>query len=166
MTPPLLRWLGAGLILCGGLLVRQELLSEERKLRGTRRELAGAFEAMAGEIRLMLTPIPALLRRSRGQSAEAFFRGVREELARGTALDDAWRRAAQSLPLPEEERETVASLGARLGGEAEETCAALALAASELRRAYVRTEEQRSGHERLITSICISVSLFFAILLL
>lgn len=161
-----LRWLGAGLIVCGGLLARRELLSGERRSARTRRELAEAFEETAAEIRTLLTPLPAMLRRPRAQSAQRFFRDVLDGLERGGTLDAVWRCAAEKLALPEEERAVVASLGARLGGGAEETCAALTFAASELRRAYARAEEKRGERERLITSLCLCISLLFAILLL
>lgn len=164
--PPVLRWLGAGLILSGGLLTRRTLLGEARRVQQARRELAAAFEEMEAEIRLMLTPVPALLRRARAESAEAFFRGAREGLSRGLPLAEAWRASAETLPLPELEREPVARLGARLDGGEESACAALALAASELRRAYDRAERERGAKERLTTSVCVSMSLFLIVLLL
>lgn len=164
--PPVLRWLGAGLILSGGLLTRRALLGEARRAQRTRRELSAAFEEMEAEIRLLLTPVPALLRRARGASAEAFFRGTREGLSRGLSLAEAWRASSEELPLPPLEREPVAGLGARLDGGEESACGALTLAASELRRAYDRAERERGEKERLTTSICISMSLFLIVLLL
>lgn len=165
-APPLLRWIGAGLILSGGLLTRRTLLGGARRVQQTRHELAAAFEEMEAEIRLLLTPVPALLRRAHGGSAEAFFRRTREGLSRGLPLVEAWRASSEALPLPELERESVASLGARLDGGEESACAALTLAASELRRAYDRAERERGAKERLTTSICVSISLFLVVLLL
>ena len=162
----MLRWLGAGLILCGGLSVRHGLLESGRRIQRTRRALAGAFETMEAEIRLLLTPVPTLLRRSWGDDADAFFANVSKALASGTPLAEAWRRAAEKLALPEDERETVAALGARLGGMEEGVCAALTLAASTLRRAYDATEAGRREQERLTTTLCISISLLLTVLLI
>ena len=164
-APPVLRWLGAGLILSGGLLTRRSLLGGARQVQQTRRALAAAFEEMEAEIRLLLTPVPALLRRARGACAEAFFRGIREGLSRGLSLAEAWRASAEALPLPESERESVARLGARLDGGEESACAALTLAASALRRAYDRAEQERGAKERLTTSVCLGMSLFWIVLL-
>lgn len=161
----MIRWLGAALILCGGLLTRHTLLCGQRRVQQTRRELAAAFEAMEAEIRALLTPIPTLLRRSRGESVEAFFAFVSMELSRGAALPEAWERASAELALPEDERETVAALGERLSGTEESVCAALKLAAASLRQSYERFELERRENERLTTSICISISLFLTILL-
>ena len=163
---PLLRWLGAGLILSGGLLTRRTLLGGARRVQQARRELAAAFEEMEAEIRLLLTPVPALLRRAHTASAEAFFHAAREGLSRGLSLAEAWRASSEALPLPEVEREAVALLGARLDGGEEGACAALTLAASELRRAYDLAERERGARERLTTSVCLSVSLLLIVLLL
>ena len=165
-APAVLRWLGAGLILFGGLLTRGTLLDGARRVQRTRRGLAAAFEEMEAEIRLLLTPVPALLRRAHSESAETLFRGTREGLSRGLSLAEAWRGASETLPLPEIERESVAGLGARLDGGEESACAALALAASELRRAYDRAERERGEKERLTTSICVGASLLLLVLLL
>ena len=165
-APPILRWLGAGLILSGGLLTRRILLDEARRIQQTRRELTAAVEEMEAEIRLLLTPVPALLRRAHTASVEAFFRRTREGLSCGRSLAEAWRSSSEMLPLPEPEREAVADLGARLDGREESVCAALTLAASELRRVYDRVERERSAKERLTTSICVSISLFLIVLLL
>lgn len=162
----MLRWFGALLILCGGLLTRQALLSGSRSVQQTRRELADAFEAMAAEIRALLTPLPALLRRSYGESVEGFFAETAELLACGVPLSEAWRLASEVLALPPGERETVAALGGRLGGGEDSVCAALTLTAAALRKAYELNEAQRKEKERLTTSICICISLFLAILLL
>ena len=141
-------------------------MAADRRAQRTRRALAAAFEAMEAEIRLLLTPMPALLRRACGEEADTFFGQVSEGLTLGIALAEAWRDAANELPLPQEERESVAALGPRLGGSEEGVCAALSLAASALRKRCDEIEAQQPQKERLTTSICISISLFLAIFLL
>lgn len=161
-----LRLFGAALILCGGLLTRRVLLDGERRVHRARRELSDAFEAMAEEIDALLTPLPALLRRDYGGGTEAFFAQAARGIECGRTLAESWRQAAGTLPLPTEERELVAALGARLGGTEQTVCPALRLAASTLRRADARYEQNRSEHERIITSTCVCISLLMAILLL
>lgn len=161
----MLRWLGAALILCGALLTRQALLESTRRAQRTRLALAAAFEAMEAEIHLLLTPLPSLLRRSWGAESDAFFETVSKLLRSGATLAEAWRRAAENLPLPREEREAVALMAARLCGGEESVCAALMLAASQLRQSYDRFEARRTENERLTTSISISIGLFLAIFL-
>ncbi|MBQ7713965.1 MAG: hypothetical protein IJT71_03645, partial [Oscillospiraceae bacterium] len=85
----MLRWLGAGLILCAGLLTRRTLLSDARAAQDTRRALAAEFVEMEAEIRLLLTPFPTLLRRKRGAAADAFFARAADALARGAPLPEA-----------------------------------------------------------------------------
>ena len=162
----MLRWLGAGLILCGGLLTRSTLIGGERRAQRTRRELAAAFEAMESEIRLLLTPAPSLLRRAYGVGADGFFGQVSGELTCGKTLAEAWRLATDALPLPENERAAVAALGTRLGGDEAGVCAALRLTAETLRKEYEAREKARAQNERLITSICVSISLFLAVFLI
>lgn len=162
----MLRWLGASLILCAGLLARQTLLGARRGMQRTRRELADALEAMEAEIRALLTPLPTLLRRKRGSAADAFFAAAAAGLEHGEMPAEAWRGAARVLTLPEEERQMLAAAGERLDGTEDGVCASLALAASSLRRAYRQNEEKRAEQERLTTSICVCISLFLAVLLL
>ncbi|MBQ9460023.1 MAG: stage III sporulation protein AB [Oscillospiraceae bacterium] len=162
----MLRWLGACLILCGALLTRRELLAARRRAQRMRLELAEAFEAMSSEIRLLLTPLPELFRRSRAPDTKPFFEETAKALANGQTLECAWEDAANALPLPEEERTGLAAIGSRLCGGEDGVCAALTLAASNLRRTYEQNESKRGEDERLTTSICVSVGLFLTILLL
>ena len=162
----MLRALGGGLILCAALLTRQTLLRERRAMQRTRRALAGAFEAMEAEIRALLTPLPALLRRSYGAETEPFFAALAAALRRGTPVEEAWRAALEALPLPEEERASLAPLGARLGGDEEGVRAALALAARTLRASYEDAERRRAQDERLTTALCLGAGLLLAILLI
>lgn len=160
------RWLGAVLILCGGQLARRTLIGEERRARRALRELSDAFETMEAEIRLLLTPLPGLLRRSWGGETEAFFAEASDALRRGESFSAAWRGAAARLPLREPERAAVSALGDRLGGGEESACAALLLCAETLRRSLSRLEDSGPQRERLITVTFLSVSLLLAILML
>ncbi len=80
------RWLGAALILCGGLLARASLLESGRRAQRLRQALSAAFEAMAAEIGELLTPVPALLRRYGHGEAERLLVPVSAALSRGVPL--------------------------------------------------------------------------------
>lgn len=162
----MLRCLGAGLILLAALLTRATLLRERRAVQRTRSALAAAFEAMAAEIRALLTPFPALLQRPCAVEAEPFFHAVSQALRRGSALGEAWREAAGTLPLPEEERCALALLGGQLEGDEQSVCAALNLAALRLRASFDERERRRGQDERLVTALCLGAGLLLAILLL
>jgi len=162
----LLRGAGALLILCAALLTRRALLEERRAAQRTRRALAAAFEAMEAEIRALLTPFPALLRRDVGPEAGPFLQAVAASLRRGRSLCEAWSGAVDALPLPEEERAALAPLGARLGGDEEGVRAALKLAAEMLRAGYEEAERRRAQEERLTTALCLSAGLLLVILLI
>lgn len=162
----MLRWFGGVLIVLGGVLARQRLVEGERLTQKTRRELAEALEAMEQEIRLLLTPVPKLLRRRYGETADAFFASVSRALERGAPLAEGWRASAEALALPPPERAQVASLGRSIGGGEESVCASLTLTATTLRRQYEEAERERSKRERLKTTLCLSASLLLLILLL
>ena len=160
------RALGAALILLAGMLTRRLLVEELRRVRRTRQDLADAFDVMEAEIRLLLTPVPALLRRSYGRAAGEFVSAVSRGLKRGRALSPAWRGASGSLSLPEEERVAVAALGSRLDGDESSACAALRMAAEELRRKNANELQNERQNERNISVISITISLLLIVLLL
>lgn len=162
----MLRAVGAGLILCASLLARRTLLGDARAVQRTRRSLAAAFEAMEAEIRLLLTPLPTLLRQSRGGEADDFFAAVSRGLSQGEPLCEAWRRSSRALSLPEEDREVVARMGERLSGDEESVRAALAFAANRLRERGDAAERRRGQDERLTTALCVGVGLLLAIFLI
>lgn len=162
----MLRWLGAGLTLCGAALVRRTLVEEGRRSQRTRRQLATALEAMEAEIRALLTPLPRLLRRDRGAEVCEFFVRTAYAVECGKPLGEAWSDAVEALALSGEERAAVAELGSRLDGGEESVCAALSLSARALRRRYDEIEQQRSASERIVTSVCVAAGLTLVVLLI
>ena len=118
---------GAALLLAASALLRRAILSRARQQRQTLRVLSDGFLSLAQAVRATLTPFPALLETVPREGA-----AVHALLSRGETLSDAWRTAAEALPLPERERSAVASLASALGGEEESVCAALHRASAEL----------------------------------
>lgn len=137
---------GAALLLAASALLRRAILSRARQQRQTLRVLSDGFLSLAQAVRATLTPFPALLETvPREGAAGMFFSSVRALLSRGETLSDAWRTAAEALPLPERERSAVASLASALGGEEESVCAALHRASAELFVGGARPARARAG---------------------
>ena len=150
-------------LLLGALLLRGGAVAPARRAQRARRELAEAFDALAQEIRLCLTPLPELLRaQGYGAEADAFFRCVLS--ADSEDFPDRWASAARELPLREEEREFLALLGMRLGGDGEG--AALTLGAQRLRARYEREEGERKTREHLLTVLCLSLGTLLCVVLI
>ena len=158
---------GAGLLLAASLLLRQALLSRAGLRRRTLRSLAESFLSLARDVHLTLTPLPALLHElGYAEEAEPFFGAVREGFLRGETLPAVWQTAAKDLPLSERERASVAALGSALGGEEESVCAALHRASAELLSAERALHAREREDGRVVSALCFSGALLFAILLL
>ena len=160
-----LRLSGAAMILAGAMLVRNTLVEEDRRIQRTRLALADAFESMASEIRLLLTPVPELLQRECCGEVRAFFSAALRQMREGAGPEQAFEEAARLLTLPEDEKKLAARIGGHIAGSEESACAALALAASSLRRGYERAAQMQKEKDRMTTTLCISAALFAAILL-
>ena len=158
---------GAALLLAASALLRRAILSRARQQRQTLRVLSDGFLSLAQSVRATLTPFPALLETvPREGAAGMFFSSVRARLARGETLSDAWRTAAEALPLPERERSAVASLASALGGEEESVCAALALSARELTAADGELRQQAREQSRITAALCLGGGVMLCILLM
>ena len=158
---------GAALLLAASALLRRAILSRARQQRQTLRVLSDGFLSLAQAVRATLTPFPALLETvPREGAAGMFFSSVRTLLSRGETLSDAWRASAEALPLPERERSAVASLASALGGEEESVCAALHRASAELSSAERALHAREREDGRVVSALCFSGALLFAILLL
>lgn len=161
--------LGAALILCGTAIVCRTLLGARRRERAALRELADALEGLEREVRVALVPLPRLLtRRGQGRYGDLFFSSIlaMHEAEPDCPLPDCWRAAAQDLPLPSRERESVARPADAFGGEEEDLLRALCAAAQELRAALDAREIESARERRLIPALCFSLSLLLTVLLL
>lgn len=161
----MLRMFGGVLIFSGGLLARRAWVETCRREQSMRRELEEAFLRMADEIHVLRTPLPVLLRRQCGRETERFFQDIISNINKYKSIDMAWRKSSERLALPSADRAAISSVGQRVGGEEESVCAALMLCAAELHRNREAVEAGRMERERLITAVCVSISLFLTIFL-
>lgn len=158
---------GTALLLAASLLLRYSILARERRQRRTLRALADAFSTLERAVRLTLTPLPALLRDlSCAAEARAFFDEVSEGLARGEALEPAWKYGARQLPLGEREKEAVAALGPALCGDEQSVCAALMRAQETLSDAECTAAAREGERARVTTALCLGGGALVCILLL
>ena len=163
----MLRLTGAALILGAALRLQRSLSVRGRLRRKTLRALANAFLSLESAVRSTLTPLPALLQELRCESEAAnFFADVTAGLASGEPLAAAWERAAKKLPIGTRERETVCALSRSLDGEEESVCAALHRASAELLSAERALHAREREDGRVVSALCFSGALLFAILLL
>ena len=155
----MLKLLGSACILAGGFLVQGARLSERRRQWDTLSDVLTALRRMGEEIRLARTPMPLLLEylaKDRCPDAAAFLSETAECLRRGESLAESWRREVSRLPLPPEDVRTLEPLGAALGGDEEEACKAISLAAYEL----AKHAEERAA------ALCFSAAALLVILLI
>ena len=163
----MLRLTGAALILGAALRLQRSLSVRGRLRRKTLRALANAFLSLESAVRSTLTPLPALLQELRCESeAASFFADVTACLARGEPLAAAWEGAVKNLPVCTRERETVCALSRSLNGEEESVCAALHRASAELLSAERALHAREREDGRVVSALCFSGALLFAILLL
>ena len=163
----MLRGIGAMAILSAGLMLRGTILSKARREERTMREMRDALLALEREIALNLTPLPVLFPRGGyGEETDAFFASVSEGLRAGGTLRDCWAVSAQTLSLPQEEKERVARLGTMLGGDEESVRRALRAMADELSAALKARKRERAQRERVTTALCASASVFLLLILL
>ena len=124
---------------------------------------------MGEEIRLARTPMPLLLEylaKDRCPDAAAFFSETAECLRRGESLEESWRREVSRLPLPPEDVRTLEPLGTALGGDEEEACKAISLAAYELAKHAEERAAERKGEDRRAAALCFSAAALLVILLI
>ena len=111
MSAAALKMLGSALLALAGALLGGRMLDAQRELRRALLSLSDALGRLSGELTERQTPLPeafAML------TDEPFFALLSASF--GTEPTEAlWRRAAQSLPLPEECRTALASLGGVAG---------------------------------------------------
>ena len=130
---------GAALLLAASALLRRAILSRARQQRQTLRVLSDGFLSLAQAVRATLAPFPALLETvPREGAAGMFFSSVRALLSRGETLSDAWRTAAEAL-----HRASAELLSAERA---------------------LHAREREDG--RVVSALCFSGALLFAILLL
>ena len=150
-----------------GLMLRGTIVSRSRREERTMRGLRDALLAIEREIALNLTPLPVLfVRGGYGEIADTFFSSVSEGLRVGGTLRSCWAASAQTLTLPQTEKERVAHLGATLGGDEEAVRRALRAMADELSEALERRQYEQAQRERVTTVLCVSGSTLLLLMLL
>ena len=111
MTALTLRLLGSALLVAAGAMLGHGKLAEMERRARCLRELCAALGRMEGEIDALQSPLRDVFSRL---TDCMFFRLVSAGFG-AEPLEKLWRRAAETLPLSEAERETLGNLGGVLG---------------------------------------------------
>lgn len=164
----MLKLLGGCCVICAGVWIFLSAASEERRGLELLRRLAAALETMGDEIRMNRTPIPRLLKKLEAggkDEVSAFFASVRL-LCEEIALTDAWRHAAEQLPLPETVEGAFLELGNCLSGDEEQACRGIAFLKEQLRRELECRRTRMTEAIRYRAAICFSTTAMVIILLI
>ncbi|MBQ2830691.1 MAG: stage III sporulation protein AB [Oscillospiraceae bacterium] len=163
----MLKLAGSALVLIAGFFVRRAVVSRLQASIETCRAMIAALSWMEAQVRMELVPVPRLLPRlSQRALVGDFFAAVARGLGRERTLFEAWAEALSMLPLCEEEREILHSLGERLDGEEESVCRALAGAVREMEGSYARKQRDYCERKRLYSALCLGACAFIIIVLL
>lgn len=162
-----MRAAGALSVLLGGLALRAALVRAGRDELRLLRALSEALVLLAQRISATLTPLPRLLQQGGWpREAEPFFDMLLELLDAHGVPETCWRTAAQAMPLAEPERAALALPAVVLRGEEEALVRALRIAAETLLSAAREKAARRGERERLITAVCLSVTLMLLLVML
>ena len=165
----MLTLLGSACVLGGGILARYVQMAERRREMDTLSDLLWALRRMAEEIRMARTPLPLMLERLAsgcGPEAGAFFRAAASAAKQGERLPEAWKQAAEALPLPEADRMAVAALGEDLHGDEETICKAISLVTYQLTKALEESLRRKPEEDKRTAAVCLSGAALLVILLL
>ncbi len=164
----MMKLLGSACVLASAWGIWTQKRREFRRQLLILRELAAALERMGDGIRLERTALPHLLERAEAGcgGAGALFRAAGASLRRGAELSEAWRAAAEALPLSEADRRTVAEAGGVLSGDAEQAWKGLEAVSAGLRRRCEALERERPERERRESALCFSAAALAIIVLL
>ena len=165
----MVKLIGSVLIFAGGLLARQCRRAECRRRLEALSDLLSSLRRMGEEIRMARTPLPLLLERLAsgcGPEAGAFFRAAASAAKQGERLPEAWKQAAEALPLPEADRMAVAALGEDLHGDEETICKAISLVTYQLAKALEESFRRKPEEDKRTAALCLSGAALLVILLI
>ena len=114
-------------------------------------------------IRMARLPLPQLLERA--AQDEAFFGEVLRELREQEELSEAWRLAAENLPLPPQSWKIWCWLGRHLTGDEQSVLQAMTYAEQIMAQERQRLAEQEQEVNRRTAAMCFSAAALAAILL-
>lgn len=161
--------IGSICVLGGGAWVYFTQRAQRLRQRDTLLDLIAVLELMGEEIRRVRTPLPLLLEalsKGHSPSVSAFLARTAKGLHKGEPLDALWRREVKTLPLPPEEIRVLCVLGVPLGGDEEQACKALALAAAQLSRHCEERAAVWRDQDRQAAAVCFSAAALLVILLI
>lgn len=159
-----MKLLGFMLLLAGGIFLRSELLRAYRERLALGEELCRGLDELRREIFRRQRPLPEVLRRCREKSrySGTLWEGLLTGIALERGFSGLWEEQCALLPPPYDA--LLQGLGAVVAaGEQEE---ALVLTREELRSALAEQRKRKGERDRLVTAMCLCVSVLVGVVLL
>lgn len=165
----MLRLLGAACILAGGGTVWFRQVSASRRELAALREVLLVLDQMEGEVHLLRTPLPRLLRKlSRGRTGcvSAWLTALAAGLERGEGLQSCAAGALAFLPVESEGRVILLELSEKLSGNEEQVCTGITLVRGELAELLEQKRLRQREAEKRTAALCFSAAALLIILLI
>ena len=159
-----MKWIGSGLVFCGGIWWWRILLRERQCRQNTLEHLMTALYQLREGIRMARASLPVLLQELADR--EPFFAQVLRELQQTEKLAQVWHQASEQLLLPESCQTVWSWLGGQLIGDEQHVIEAITYAERVLEREWRNMEERREDANRQTTAKCFSVMAMLVLLLL
>ena len=156
--------LGTLLLLGSGLWARQSILGRHRERIRAGEELLLALQILERGVYTLRRPLGELAEQCRAGSraAASFWSALKGCMARDIPFQTAWRESLAYLPQPY--GELLAPLGQTL--PAGEGLDLLHQVREDVYRAVGQARQESGERNRLVTAVCLSASLFLAVVLL
>jgi len=165
----MLKLLGTVCILAGGTAVWVQQVSASRKELALLRQLLLVLDQMEGEVHLMRTPLPRLLRKLSGGRmvcVAGWLTAMASGLERGESLPGCAAGAIAQLPLDREGRDALSELVEKLGGSEEQVCRGILLVRDQLADLLERKRLRQKETEKRTAALCFSATALLIIILI
>jgi len=165
----MLKLFGAVCILAGGTVIWVQQVSASRKELAVLRQLLLVLDQMEGEVHLMRTPLPRLLRklaRGRMPCVTGWLTAIASGLEQGESLSGCAAVAMGQLPLDRDGRDALAELVEKLSGSEEQVCRGILLVRNQLAEQLERKRIRQKETEKRTAALCFSATAFLIIILI
>ena len=165
----MLKLLGTVCILGGGTVVWVQQVSASRKELAVLRQLLLVLDQMEGEVHLMRTPLPRLLRKLSGgrmSCVAEWLTAMASGLERGESLSICAAGPIVQLPLDPEGRDALSELVEKLSGSEEQVCRGILLVRNQLADLLETKRLCQKEMEKRTAALCFSATAFLIIILI
>lgn len=165
----MIKLLGAACILSGSAAVWVRQVSASRKELAVLREMLLVLDQMEGEVRLLRTPLPRLLRKlaaGRISCVSVCLIRAAAALEGGDALRDRENGILSELPVGADGQKALAELAEKLDGGEEQVCNGILLVRKELADILEKKRLRQKETEKRGAAMCFSAAALLIIILI